>query len=199
MIDNSTTLITITKNKEDCIQYFLKKTNNYQRKHKNIKRIIIYDDQSTDNTIPLAIQTINQLKNHNIILLTNDKPRSERTKLSTIIKQINTPNTVFIEPELYTYLRNVTHQINLLKKSQIILPNRYHPASETIWSNHEPQQRRGLIQDPSNKNKAIKTSILKHLVEKAHLGCWQTSTIQEYKITQPPVDYNQHRNHAYEK
>jgi glycosyltransferase involved in cell wall biosynthesis len=200
MIDNSATLITITKNNEDCVRYFLKKVNNYQRKHKNIKRIIIYDDQSQDDTIPIAIETINKLKNQNIILLTNDKPHCDRIKLQTLIKQINTPNTIFIEPQLYTYLRNVTKQIDLLKKSHIILPNRYHEASEVVWKEKaEPQSKIDWIEDNNNPNRGIKTSILKLMLKCEARNCWQPILIRNYKITQPPVEYNQNRNHAYEK
>jgi glycosyltransferase involved in cell wall biosynthesis len=200
MIDNSATIVTIAKNKEHCIRYFLKKTNNYQRKHKNIKRIIIYDDQSTDQTIPIAIETIHRLKNQNIIFLTNDKPRCDRIKMQTLLKQINTPNVIFIETELYTYLRNVTKQINLLKKSQIILPNRYHETSEVTWKDFpEPQHKQGLMQDSNNHNRAIKTRILKIMLECEKKNCWANKIIKPYKITQPPVEYNQLINHAYER
>lgn len=198
MIDNSATLITITKNSQCCVRYFLKKANNYQRNHKNIKRIIVYDDQSKDDTIPIAIETINKLKNQNIILLTNDKPHCDRIKFATLIKQINTPNAIFIEPELYTYLRNVTKQINLLKKCHIVMPNRYHEASEIVWKDlPEPQSKLDWIQDSNNPNRGIKTTILKLMLACEKRNCWQPALMRNYKVTQPPVEYNQRRNHAY--
>jgi hypothetical protein len=120
--------------------------------------------------------------------------------MQTLLKQINTPNVIFIETELYTYLRNVTKQINLLKKSQIILPNRYHETSEVTWKDFpEPQHKQGLMQDSNNHNRAIKTRILKIMLECEKKNCWANKIIKPYKITQPPVEYNQLINHAYER
>jgi hypothetical protein len=214
MLDQSTTLATIVKNQAEASKYFLKKASRYAKRHLNIKRIIIYDNQSKDDTIEVIMATMAKLKDPKIVFLTNDKQENEKQQIKSILAQTHTQNIIFIEPQLYTYLRNIRLQIQYLAKVEAVYPNRLNPKSMIIWK--EPRQREQVktnnyrmmkqlihfVKDPTNPNKAFKTKILREIIYKSSTrkDIWKgiIKESKNFRITQPDVEANYLKNYRYE-
>jgi len=213
-LDNSTTIATIVKNQEDASKYFLKKASRYARRHLNIKRIIIYDDHSEDQTIETIMATMATLKDPKIVFLTNDKQENQKQQIKSILAQTHTQNIIFIEPELHTYLRNLRMQIQYLSKVEAVFPNRLNPKSMIIWKDHRQKEEVkkenykmighliSFFKDPTNPNKAFKTKMLREIVYKpsTRKEIWAgiLREAKHHKTTQPDVEANYLKNYRYD-
>ena len=115
MVDD-TTIIIITKNNANKINQTIKELELYTKKHRNIKEIIIHDNNSFDGTTNKIIEsnTIRLIKNH------CDNINYKEMLIEAII-QAKTNNIILLEPELHTRLHQIQRQIKKLRKSDLIL------------------------------------------------------------------------------
>lgn len=151
MSKDDTTILITTKNNQKTIKQVIIDLNKYQKKHRNIKNIIITDQNSQDKTIPLILQTINELQNPTINIITNQK----KNAITQALKIINTNNTITLPPYPETSLNQIQKQIKLLRKCQLVIPNRH---STNTPNHYLPIKKR----DNNNPNIALKTKIFKN-------------------------------------
>lgn len=156
-MNDETSILIVTKNNQDTIRKMIIDLNKYQKKYRNIKTIIISDQNSKDETIKEILEAIKELKNPSINLITN--PKYPLKAYETGMQQIITKNTITLPPFPETNFRMIQKEIKMLRKSSLIMPNRFHQNTlNKLGKNKEI--------DHSNPNKAYKTKIIKELLKK---------------------------------
>jgi len=206
-MDDSTTIIITTKNKHPIIQRTIKKLKSYMKKYHNVKEIIFIDNYSTNGTLMKIlsnIETENKMR-----LITTSKKKTWKHLLLQGIKETKTPNIIIFEPELYTRLHQIQRQIKKLRKCQLLLLNRFHSKSKTIWKNKQEEFKiRGknymtqLITgleytDITNMNKAFKKNKLLPIIKriKSEKNFWEETILlckkRNIRITETSTHYVQ--------
>jgi hypothetical protein len=201
MIDD-TTIIIPTYNNEEHIEHTLLELYRFSKHHRCIQQIIITDNASTDKTLDIILKNIHLLRDPNILLITQPQPKTLKKIIILAIEKTNTPNCVIIEPQLYTKLYQIKHQIKLLRRAELILPSRMHPHSNVVLDKttkkelYDIPQPKTLLKTPdiTNMNKAFKKDkILKRLKKTKTNDKYWDEIIKEgkIKITETPTHYNE--------
>jgi glycosyltransferase involved in cell wall biosynthesis len=165
------TIIIPTKNNAGCIVRTLNCMKIYLDKHPSTEKIIISDNASNDETLPQIIHWINQNKDSKFLLITQSRQISDKKSLLVALENVASPITIIIEPELYTRLHQIKKQIELLRKCNLVLPNRMHKDSRT---NYQPDLKKKLTRifnkkkydDLENPNKTFHTKVILPLIRK---------------------------------
>ena len=203
-----TTILIETYNNEKDIIKTLKKIDYLTRKHHNIQTIFL-DKHSKDKTSKIILAYIEASNNPKLIYLTTKKPMTQNKTIKELIKtQINTENTITIEPELYHEIRNIPRLIKKLTKNDVIIPNRFNKKSNIISTkkqreeltkkNEQTKKRYNFkkILDPTQTHLAIKTRKLKKIIEEITINNWTNilKKLDNTKTCQPNTTYNMKRN-----
>jgi len=175
-MNDNTTIVIFTKNNHKKIVKTIKLLKEYCKKYHNITQIMFIDNQSTDGTPQRIKKEI--AENSKLRIICHEKEKNQRTLFLECEKDIHTPNTIIFEPELYTRLHQIQRQIKKLRKTDLLLPSRFHKKSKTIYTqkmselrdkgrNFATQLMTGLeYTDPTNPNKAFKTRRIMPLIKK---------------------------------
>jgi hypothetical protein len=208
MIRSDTDIITFLHDNEKEIERYLRLISNYTKLHKNISKIILIDRKSQDKTIKEAKKTLEKLQNPRIKLFIDKKGISISEIIENIIQELDANNVIFIEPELNTLCRNITKEIAWLQKVHILMPDRFHHKSLCTWkrgaracTHKENMTLRKRFQceirDPSNQNIACRANVLKKMIAKydakSHVFELFLKEGKNYRVCQPPVEYDQTR------
>lgn len=176
------TLIIPTKNNQDCITKSLNQLKEYIDKHPSTSAIIINDNASNDETLPQIVHWINQNKDSRFLLITQPHNIPEKKCLIIALEQVQTPITIILDVSLSTRMHQIKKQIELLRKCNLVLPNRLHKDSRT---NYQPDIKKKIsrifnktrYEDIENPNKAFHTKIILPLIRKTKTeNYWQEIT-----------------------
>lgn len=165
------TLIILSKNNGKYIIKTLDNLKVYAEKHPSLTQIIISDNASNDLTLPKVMHWLNQNKQERFLLITQPNPISDKKSLIVALEQVQTPVTILLEAEGFTRLHQLKKQIELLRKCNLVLPNRMHKDSRT---NYQPDLKKKLTRifnkkrydDLENPNKTFHTKILLPLIKR---------------------------------
>jgi hypothetical protein len=173
-MNDNTTIIVITRNNYKQISITIKKLNDYMKKYRNIQQTIIIDNNSDDGTNLL----LKEPSPNNFLFILSNKKHSEKTLILKALDLAQTPNIILIEPELYTRLHQIQRQIKKLRKTHLLLPNRFNKKSRVKFKNKQEEFRIKSknyminlltnigIEDVINKNKAFKKDVLTKIIKK---------------------------------
>lgn len=195
-INELNTIIILTKNNQDCITKTLKELKKYIDKHPSTTQIIISDNASNDETLPKIIHFIHQTKDNRFLLITQEHQKEERKTLLIALEQVQTPITITLEPQLYTRLHQIKHQVELLRKCDLVLPNRKDKNSKSNYKEGAVDKFMNVFggkkyPDLSNPNKSFHTNkiynTLKRVKESDYWGFIVNST--NLKISQTTTHY----------
>lgn len=147
-------------------------------------------------------------KNINKIIIQPTK-QNEKKALIKSIKKSDTQNIILFEQEFYTSLNQIRHQIKKLRKTDIVLPNRFSTKSITRYEDdnirRKDELRRILPQifssipyhDINNPNKAFKKDKILPLLKKTRTNNnYWTELIylahkEKLRITETSTHYHQ--------
>lgn len=182
------TIIILSKNNDKHIIKTLTNIKDYANKHPSLSQIIISDNASNDLTIPKTMHWLNQNKDSKFLFITQPEPTKNKKCLLIALEQVQTPITIILEVEGFTRLHQIKKQVELLRKANLILPNRMHKDSRT---NYQPDFKKKITQifnkerynDLDNPNKAFHTKTMINLIKKTKTeNYWQEIIDNNTKI-----------------
>lgn len=199
-MQQQTTLIIITHNNIYCIKQTYERLKEYLVRHHSINEIIIVDNSSIDGTKEF-------LKNYNPLgfkTILFDNELKEKECLITALEQSINENTIIIEPEINHRLTQLDKIIHKLKKSELILPNRFdhrstkNHVSKKLFSGLFSEAITGYVcKDPTNTFKGFKKSLLQRIILETQNDkyYWEEaikiSRKRGIKISEPPTHYKE--------
>lgn len=209
MIESSTTIAISTNNNANDILYTLERLSWIIKKHNNIKKILIIDNNSKDKTTEVIIKYMSHRDKKNLIsLFCLSKKINEKNLINKILQNTITTNIIFIEPEMYTFPRQITTMIYKLQKVEAIIPTRFHKQGVSMFKNKQTKKliekkneeiRRKYqlnIKDPTTTIKAFRTKTLyeiNHEIKKANhywIQIYKQVEEKKIRITQMKIEQN---------
>lgn len=209
MNDSSSTIAITTDDNEVTILYTLERLNFLTKKHSNIKKIIIIDNNSKDKTVEIILKYMSHKDKKNLITLFCMKNKTnERNRIKKILQNTISTNIIFIEPEMYTFPRQITTIISKLIKVEAIIPTRFHNEGIVMFKNQKEKnkiekennkiQKKHLIKikDPTIKIKAFRTQSLRQIsnnIKKTNnfwIQIYQQLEKNNTRITQMKIEQN---------
>ena len=203
-MSDDTTLLLFTQNNQDIIKKTLSVLEVYMNKYRNVKEVLICDDNSIDRTVNIASSFVKN--NVNIRIIVNGEMLYNKL-VAKAFDYVRTPLTIIIEPELYTRLHQIQRQIKKLYKADMVLTNRFDVKSRVFFANKQTELKMKSYnyflqtmtgfdyQDMANINKGFKTFKVKDLMKKCRSNkyFWQELIARakkiDLRITQQPTHY----------
>jgi hypothetical protein len=191
------TIIIQTKNNQDCITRSLNQLKKYIDKHSGTAQIIISDNASNDETLPQIVHWINQNKDNKFLLITQPRKIDDKKSLIIALETVQTPITVILDTPLFTRLHQIKHQVKLLRKCELVLPDRFHKDTKT---NYKPDLTKKITrifnknkyEDLENPNKTFHTKKILPLIKKTQTENYWEEIIKEnpkLRVTQTRTHY----------
>ena len=204
-MSDDTTIIIITKNNHKYIKRSINLMKEYTRKYHNITNVIFYDNNSYDTTT----NELNKIQHPKIITILKEESKDKKKIITECLENTSTNNVIILDQELYTKTHQIQRQIKKLRKTDLLLPSRFHSKTRCTYtqkmSEVRDKGRNFSIQlmtvleytDPINKNKAYKTKKILPLLKKlkSKRNFWIELIIlckkKKYRITETKTHYIQ--------